>query len=355
MLEPIKRVLVPLDGSRRAEGAIRYAKRIASATDGTVILLQVVEIPTQQADAQGYLDRVSAEYKLTEKSDELVSSQSKASMPSAQATCTVLGEKYAIPIPALVKPTEDIIIEWAEAEENKVDLIVLCRHGNNGSERPLGRVAQEIVLHRHPSKPILLVHEESPEFKRYDAHALVALDGSSFSETVLPPAAYLIDALGTPQKRERVRQQKGTLHFVQVVKDSPEPVVKVLDNSFEQEQEKYIDWPELDKAINYLRDTKKTFNDELGAVLVLQTDGYVVKGEDPAETLVKTAESGESTGVGGGYDFLALATHGKGGLLHSLHHKIVHRDLGGNAERVIAATKLPILIVQPHKLLIPEN
>ena len=355
MLEPIKRVLVPLDGSRRAEGAIRYAKRIASATNGTVILLQVVEIPTQQADAQGYLDRVSAEYKLTEKSDELVSSQSKASMPSAQATRTVFGEKYAIPIPALVKPTEDIIIEWAEAEENKVDLIVLCRHGNNGSERPLGRVAQEIVLHRHPSKPILLVHEESPEFKRYDAHALVALDGSSFSETVLPPAAYLIDALGTPEKRERVRRQKGTLHFVQVVKDSPEPVVKVLDNPFEQEQEKYIDWPELDKAINYLRDMKKTFNDELGAVLVLQTDGYVVKGEDPAETLVKTAESGESTGVGGGYDFLALATHGKGGLLHSLHHKIVHRDLGGNAERVIAATKLPILIVRPHKLLIPEN
>ena len=61
MLEPIKRVLVPLDGSRRAEGAIRYAKRIASATDGTVILLQVVEIPTQQADAQGCVGEVVGE------------------------------------------------------------------------------------------------------------------------------------------------------------------------------------------------------------------------------------------------------------------------------------------------------
>ena len=86
MLEPIKRILVPLDGSRRAEGAIRYAKRIASATDGTVILLRVVEIPTQQADAQVYLAEVSAEYQLTEKSDELVSSQPKVSMPSAQVT-----------------------------------------------------------------------------------------------------------------------------------------------------------------------------------------------------------------------------------------------------------------------------
>ena len=310
MLEPIKRVLVPLDGSRRAERAIGYAKRIACATDGTVILLRVVEIPTQQADAQVYLDRVSAEYKLTEQSDELVSSQSKASMVSAQATRTVFGEKYAISIPTLAEPTEDVILEWAEAEENKVDLIVLCRHGNNGSGRPLGSVAREIVLHRHPSEPILLVHEASPEFKRYDAHALVALDGSSFSETVLSP--------------------------------------------FEQEQEKYDDWPEVDKAINYLRNVKKTFKDELGAVLVLQTDGYVVKGEDPAETLVKTAESSERTGVEGGYDFLALATHGKGGLLHSLHHKIVHRDLGSVAERVIDAIKLPILIMRPHKLLTPE-
>lgn len=310
MLEPIKRVLVPLDGSRRAERAIRYAKRIACATDGTVILLRVVEIPTQQANAQVYLDRVSAEYKLTEQLDELVSSQSKASMASAQTTRTVFGEKYAIPVPTLAKPTEDVILEWAQAEENKVDLIVLCRHGNSGSGRPLGSVAREIVLHRHPSKPILLVHEASPEFKRDDAHALVALDGSSFSETVLSP--------------------------------------------FEQEQEKYDDWPEVDKAINYLRNVKKTFKDELGAVLVLQTDGYVVKGEDPAETLVKTAESSERTGVEGGYDFLALATHGKGGLLHSLHHKIVHRDLGSVAERVIDAIKLPILIMRPHKLLTPE-
>src|SRR5260221_4013873 len=144
MLEPIKRVLVPLDGSKRAERAIRYAKRIASATDGTVILLRVVEIPTQRADAQVYLDRVSAAYKLTEKSDEPVSSQSKASMQSAQATRAVFGEKYAIPIPTLAKPTEDVILEWAEAEENKVDLIVLCRRGNNGYERPIWMVAQGI-------------------------------------------------------------------------------------------------------------------------------------------------------------------------------------------------------------------
>src|SRR5207244_13090633 len=111
MLAPIKRVLVPLDGSRRAEGGIRYAKRIASATDGTGILLRVVKIPTQQADAQVYLDRVSAEYKLTEKSDEPVSSQSKASMPSAQATRIVFYEKYAIPIPTLAERTEDVILK----------------------------------------------------------------------------------------------------------------------------------------------------------------------------------------------------------------------------------------------------
>jgi nucleotide-binding universal stress UspA family protein len=40
-----KRILVPLDGSLRAERAIPVAARIANDSDGTVVLLQVVGLP----------------------------------------------------------------------------------------------------------------------------------------------------------------------------------------------------------------------------------------------------------------------------------------------------------------------
>jgi len=42
-----KRILVPLDGSTRAESAVPIAARIARASGGSVILLQVAAIPIE--------------------------------------------------------------------------------------------------------------------------------------------------------------------------------------------------------------------------------------------------------------------------------------------------------------------
>ena len=41
-----QRIVVPLDGSRRAERAIPVAARIARASGGSVVLLRVVSIAT---------------------------------------------------------------------------------------------------------------------------------------------------------------------------------------------------------------------------------------------------------------------------------------------------------------------
>ena len=40
-----KHILVPLDGSTRAERAIPVAARIAHATNGTVVLVQIATLP----------------------------------------------------------------------------------------------------------------------------------------------------------------------------------------------------------------------------------------------------------------------------------------------------------------------
>jgi nucleotide-binding universal stress UspA family protein len=41
-----KRILVPLDGSERAEQALPVAARMARVSGGSVILLQVVDVAT---------------------------------------------------------------------------------------------------------------------------------------------------------------------------------------------------------------------------------------------------------------------------------------------------------------------
>src|SRR6516225_2358643 len=72
------RILVPLDGSTRAESAVPIAARIARASGGSVLLLQVVTIPIEigiqkkppevysqaafdrgVADTKGYLEGVA--------------------------------------------------------------------------------------------------------------------------------------------------------------------------------------------------------------------------------------------------------------------------------------------------------
>src|SRR5947209_20206501 len=79
----LKRILVPLDGSARAECAVPVAGRLARATGGGVVLMQVVNFPAaydqsvaqarvfpsdlldvQQIQAENYL-------KTTAKSDDL--------------------------------------------------------------------------------------------------------------------------------------------------------------------------------------------------------------------------------------------------------------------------------------------
>ncbi len=47
----LQRILVPLDGSPRAEQAIPVAARLAHASEGTVVLLQVVGIPLEYEPA----------------------------------------------------------------------------------------------------------------------------------------------------------------------------------------------------------------------------------------------------------------------------------------------------------------
>ena len=143
-----ERILVPLDGSPRAEQAIPVATQIARASGGSVILLQVVSPPidygggltqtplmteqvieTELAMSSGYLDRVTKARELAE----------------IETTTEVM---FGL-------PAQDIL---AIAESRSVDLIVMCSHGRTGFTRwVLGSVAQKIA--HHCPVPLLVLRE----------------------------------------------------------------------------------------------------------------------------------------------------------------------------------------------------
>lgn len=140
-----QRILVPLDGSVRAERVLPDVTSIAQALESKVILFQVPIVyvsgwmtgewflpvqgilATAEQDAQAYLSYVAIRLK-----------QQGLNV----STATQIGA------------VADSIIEYAKA--NHVDLIAMCTHGRTGLRRwTLGSVADRVL--RAGSVPILLV------------------------------------------------------------------------------------------------------------------------------------------------------------------------------------------------------
>src|SRR2546430_2363444 len=119
-----QRILVPLDGSDREERAIPVAARMASASGGSVILVQVVNIsldmwPTpalapQATTTQTIIDAESAEAE------------------RYPAGLTVSAELREIPTETAVQfgPTASTIL--SAAYSSNADVIVMCSHGYAG-------------------------------------------------------------------------------------------------------------------------------------------------------------------------------------------------------------------------------
>lgn len=89
-------------------------------------------------------------------------------------------------------------------QREHIDLIVLCSHGETGFKRwTLGSVVQKVA--RQSPVPVLLLQDQNQNLKDsvvQPVRAAVALDGSTFGEAVLLPAAQVVTALSFPTEGE---------------------------------------------------------------------------------------------------------------------------------------------------------
>ncbi len=316
-------LLVPLDGSPRAERALAVAARLARAGNGTVTLVRVVPMPidyiaymvpssayiqsvidTQMSQATSYLDQV-------------------AQFP---VLAGILVEKEV-----LFGSVADMILSAAQSTHS--DLIVTCSHGYTGITRwAMGSVAEKIA--HHAPMPVLILRDGGPipASPHLDGSqpfcALVPLDGSTNSKAAIEPAADLVAALATPAKAK--------LHLMRVVPSAVQ--AKGLERD-EREQR-------LHRAKTYLETTVQHLREGLVAPIVkklgLTTSWSVSVDTDVAGAIIHTAENGEDiegAGVFGTCDLIAMSTHGRSGLQRWA--------MGSITERVLHGTKLPVLIVRP--------
>lgn len=139
-----KKILVPLDGSKTAEGVLPHAKALAYSEGAEIALLNVAANPAQEFAFEdpaiaGYTvaeDEKAANKYMTKICDELRASGFKVSCHLREGG----------PATTILKI----------AEELKVDIIAMSTHGRNWPASWLiGSVAERVV--RHSKIPVMMI------------------------------------------------------------------------------------------------------------------------------------------------------------------------------------------------------
>jgi nucleotide-binding universal stress UspA family protein len=311
-----KRILIPLDGSARAESAIPVAARIARAYGASITLLRVEETPVE------YGSFVASPASYTKEAIKANLAEATSYLETVAKAVELAG--IEVETKALFGAVALTIIGAAQVYHSS--LVVMCSHGFTGFKRwILGSVADHIA--RHITTPVLILREGATlpaTATKQPVRALVALDGSPLSESVFEPVAYLVAALAT------TTSQQGELHLLRVV-DLPFGSGKLKSQA-------YVDSKTRDEAVKDAQDYLETLTTRLekGGLVELDITVKTKVESDPdvAEAIIKQTEDGP-------VDLIAMATHGRGGMQHFV--------MGSVTERVLHHSNLPLLIVRPPK------
>ncbi|OBH94871.1 universal stress protein [Mycobacterium sp. E2733] len=169
---PCGAILVGVDGSAAALGAVRWAARDAALRNAPLALVHVVDAPvpgwfqvTPRTDFRQWHAKRARKFI---RSAIRVAEQSVGDLGRVKVESKVL---FSAAVPALV------------ALSSVVEMVVLGSHGHGGAlaHRPIGSVTSGLVYHAH--SPVAVIRDEQAQFRRAaGAPVLVGIDGSPASE-----------------------------------------------------------------------------------------------------------------------------------------------------------------------------
>ena len=147
-----KTILIPLDGSKRAEAILPHVEELAQLYGAEVVFLEIVE-PTLQLVGEGMAYAALCEQEIRQLTE-------KAESYLAALQAEFRGKGIAARGLVAHGPVVGAILDAAEAES--ADLIAMASHGRSGlSQVFYGSVAAG-VLHRI-DRPLLLIRSQGGE------------------------------------------------------------------------------------------------------------------------------------------------------------------------------------------------
>jgi nucleotide-binding universal stress UspA family protein len=281
-----EKILVPLDGSELAEQAMPYVERLAKRLKSEVILITVC-LPSDP------LERALTEYV----------------------------ERRAEKIQSLGVKTRSLCIEGEPAtsiinfaEKNKVGLIVISTHGHAGiSHWPLGSISSKVV--QRSNIPVFLVRSSQPGKAPTEnklEKILVTLDGSRFSEAIIPYAEKL------------AKSMNSEVTLLRVIEPAKLPQLAAYRDREKYEKEFMV---KLEREAKRYLAKKKTALAGKG----VKVNSVLLEGK-PTETILQYTEKKQ-------VNLIALTTHGFSGITKWAY--------GSVASKIIEGSPKPVLLVRP--------
>ena len=149
------KILVPLDGSARAEDILPHVVELASKYQSTVILMRVVEIKIGYDGAEFMSMAGGAELAMAIEKDKI---STETYLNDIKSRLQAKGIETKIRV--AFGPVVDAII--LEAQQEKADLIAMASHGRTGAACVFYGCVATGVLHRI-DRPLLIIRTQKAD------------------------------------------------------------------------------------------------------------------------------------------------------------------------------------------------
>lgn len=170
----MKRILVPTDFSEHAEDALKVAAQIAQKHNSEIVLLHMLELPSQMNDAVTGGKSIPETILFMKKANEMLD--------------TITERPYLkdIPVTEILKIDKTIHGISQVSKENDIGLIVMGSHGSSGiQEFLIGSNTEKVV--RNSDIPVLVIKKNIPNF-----NAANIVFASDFSKETKKPFEKLL-------------------------------------------------------------------------------------------------------------------------------------------------------------------
>lgn len=291
-------ILIPLDGSELAEGALAYGVAFAKALGQRVVLVTAWE-GTETELASGF---PAMAMEIEQKASDFYTTY----LDGIRAR---IGDGVHVETHVVTGDAAEQILKAADMVQAR--LLVIATHGRSGIGRWVyGSTASRLMRESHI--PVVAVGPHALQRSTADVsvnHLMVPLDGSPLSEAALPVAQDLAAAL------------KGRISLVRAVRWAVQTYPYSLPDA-------YI--PQVDQELE--AGAKAYLQNQEAAVKAVPVDAFVVRGA-VADGLLDVVEKQA-------VDLVVMTTHARRGLARAA--------LGSTADRMLQG-KAPVLLVPPEQ------